>query len=308
MEDGMSREQRIALDEQLRSTPPGATVRPVEQMRTEFAALMAHFPAPAGTERAATRLGGRPAIRITPLEHARPGTILYFHGGSFSLGSPDTAIGLTTHLVLRTGIPAISLDYRLAPEHPFPSAVLDGVAAYRDLLERGVEPGTIVFAGDSAGGSLSVTVALAARDAGLPTPAAIVAFSPMFDATRSGRSMRTKDGIDPFFAPQAFAHTGALLLDGQDPAHPLLSPALVGDLTGLPPVLLQVGTNELLLDDSMRFAARAVDAEVDVILDVVAGVPHVFPAFVGGLDEAGEALDRAALFLSQHLRTEDPDA
>jgi acetyl esterase/lipase len=138
-------------------------------------------------------------------------------------------------------------------------------------------------------------------------PAAIVAFSAMFDATRSGRSMGTKDGVDPFFTPRGFAHTGALHLDGQDPLQPLLSPALVGDLAGLPPVLLQVGTSELLLDDSMRFAVRAVDAEVDVVLDVVAGVPHVFPAFVGVLDEAGEALDRAALFLTQHLRSEDRD-
>lgn len=132
-------------------------------------------------------------------------------------------------------------------------------------------------------------------------PGAIVAFSPSLDHTRSGASMDTKAGIDPFFTREGMAHTGDLYLGGQDPNQELLAPAILADLTGFPPLLLQVGTNELLLDDSVRLAERARDAEVDVILDVTAGVPHVFQSFIGQLDEADHALDRAALFLTQHL-------
>lgn len=300
----MSRHQRQELDATLRAAPQPDGPSSVEQMRAGFAHFMGGFPVPSDVDRVATVLGGRPAVRVEPLGEARPGTILYFHGGSFSLGSPETAMVLTAHLVRRTRIRAVSLDYRLAPEHPFPAAIEDCVGAYRQLLEGGVDPAGIVFAGDSAGGGLAVTTTLAARDAGLPLPAGIVAFSPGLDHTRSGASMTSKAGIDPLFTPDGMDRTGALYLDGQDPDQPLLAPAVRADLTGFPPVLLQVGTNELLLDDAVRLAARAREAEVDVILDVVAGVPHVFPAFVGSIDEADEALDRAALFITQRLRSE----
>ncbi|MET0451816.1 MAG: alpha/beta hydrolase fold domain-containing protein [Mycobacterium sp.] len=152
---------------------------------------------------------------------------------------------------------------------------------------------------DSAGGGLTVTATLAAKDSGLPLPAGLVAFSPGLDHSRTGQSMTTKEGIDPLFTRDAMARTGDLYLDGQDPGQPLLAPAVLGDLTGFPPILLQVGTDELLLDDSVRLANRARDA----ILDVVANVPHVFPAFIGQIDEAGEAVDRAALFITQRLRS-----
>lgn len=297
----MSKEQREAIDVMLRKNPPDSRPRPVGEMRAGFARLMAAFAVPAGVRQTPATLGGRPAIAVEPAGDARPGTILYFHGGSYSLGSPETAMALTAHLVLRAGVRAVSLDYRLAPEHPFPAAIEDGVAAYRELLDGGAEPSSVAFAGDSAGGGLGVCTALAARAAGLPMPAAIVAFSPGLDQTRTGNSMTTKAGIDPLFTRESMLHTGAMYLAGQDPRQELLSPAVAADLTGLPPLLLQVGTNELLLDDSVRLARRAVDAGVDVILDVTAGVPHVFPAFVDLLDEAGQALARAALFLRQHL-------
>lgn len=301
----MSRQQRRVLDAELRSHPQPSGPVPVEDMRAAFAALMANFPVPDGIRQTPTVLGNRPAVLVEPTEAddgaAQPGTILYFHGGSFSLGSPETAMVLTAHLVKRTGVRAISLDYRLAPEHPFPAAIEDCVAAYRDLLANGHEPDSIVFAGDSAGGGLTVTTCLAARDAGLPMPAALLAFSPGLDHTHAGASMTTKEGIDPIFTPAGLARNGDIYLAGQDPHQPLLAPAVLADLTGFPPILLQVGTNELLLDDAVRLAGRARDAEVDVILDVVAGVPHVFPVFVDAIDEAGQALDRAALFLTQHL-------
>lgn len=237
------------------------------------------------------------------MDGLRAGTILYFHGGAYVFGSPRTAMSLTGNLVARTGFRALSLDYRLAPEHPFPAAVDDALSAYRALLDSGEDPSAIVFAGDSAGGGLTVTTCLAARDAGLPMPAAIVAFSPGLDLTRTGESMDTKAGVDPLFTRESLEHTADMYLAGQDPRHPLLSPATLGDLTGLPPMLLQAGTNEVLLDDSTRMAARAREAGVDVVLDITADVPHVFQSFAGVLDEADDALDRAALFLTQHIRT-----
>lgn len=297
----MSREQRTALDAMLREAPQPAGPLPVERMREGFAAFMSSFPVPADVQRTPTELADRPAVLVEPHREAQRGTVLYFHGGSFSLGSPETAMALTANLVRRTGVRAISLDYRLAPEHPFPAAVEDCLAAFRSLLDNSVDPASVAFAGDSAGGGLAVTTCLAAREAELPMPAAIAAFSPGLDHTRSGASMRTKEGIDPFFTTAGMARTGEMYLGGQDPAQPLLAPAVLADLTGFPPILIQVGTNELLLDDSVRLAERARDADVDVILDITAGAPHVFQAFVGSLDESGQALDRAALFLTQHL-------
>lgn len=301
----MSREQRRALDAQLRDAPQPAGPVDIAQRRAGFAHFMSAFPVPPGTRRTPTELGGRPAVLVQPSGYGAPGTILYFHGGSFSLGSPETAMALTAHLVQRTGVRAISLDYRLAPEHPFPAGIEDCLAAYRALLDDGVDPASILFAGDSAGGGLAVTTTLAARDAGLPMPAGIAAFSPGLDHTRSGASMTSKEGADPLFTREGMERTGELYLAGQDPRQPLLAPAVLADLTGFPPMLLQVGTNELLLDDSVRLADLARAAEVDVILDVVSDVPHVFPAFAGTIDEADEALDRAALFITQRLRASD---
>lgn len=296
----MSRAQRDRIRATLREAPQPEGPRTIEQRRAGFAAMMAQFAIPEGVRQTPTELAGRPAVVVEPEGERRTGTILYLHGGSFSLGSPQTAMALTAHLVLRTGMRAVSLDYRLAPEHPFPAGIEDSLAAYRALRDQeGTCP--VVLAGDSAGGGLAVTTTLSARDAGLPLPAAVVCFSGGLDATRTGESMTTKDGVDPMFTAAGLRETGTLYVGDADPHQPLLAPAVCADMTGFPPLLLQVGTDELLLDDSVRLAARARDAEVDVVLDVTAGVPHVFQAFTGTLDEAGQALDRAALFITQHL-------
>ncbi|GGR57862.1 MULTISPECIES: alpha/beta hydrolase [Streptomyces] len=296
----MSKEQRARIDAMMRQPRPEGP-RSVEELRAGFKALMDQMMVPDGIRTTRTTLGARSALHVEPDNGPRAGTILYFHGGGFVFGSPETALPLTGHLVAKTGFRAYSPDYRLAPEHPFPAAIEDTLSAYRDLLDSGADPSAIAFAGDSAGGGLTVTTCLAAREAGLPLPAAIVAFSPGLDATRTGESMDTKEGIDPIFTREAVEHTGAMYLAGADPHQPLLSPAVLADLTGFPPLLIQVGTNEILLDDSTRLAARARAAGVDVILDVTADVPHVFQSFAGVLDEADEALDRAALFLGQRL-------
>ncbi|WP_034270386.1 alpha/beta hydrolase [Actinospica robiniae] len=299
----MSSEQRARLDAQMRHPRPEQEQPPIEEVRADFRELMARMALPDGFRTTPATLGGRPTLRVEPEAGARPGTILYLHGGSWIAGSPETALCLTANLVVRTGFTAYSVDYRLAPEHPFPAAIDDTVAAYRELLERGEDPSAIVFAGDSAGGGLCVTASLAARDAGLPLPAGILTFSAGLDATRTGESMRTKEGIDPIFSRKDFQETSPMYLAGADPSQPLLSPAVHADLTGFPPLLLQVGGNEILLDDSTRLAVRAREAGVDVTLDVTAGVPHGFQVFTGVLDEANEALDRAALFLTQRARS-----
>ncbi|MEU8514615.1 alpha/beta hydrolase [Kitasatospora sp. NPDC048722] len=297
----MSREQRARIDALLRQPRPEGH-RTVEEIRAGFEALMAGMIVPGTIRTTETALGGRPALRVEPDGVPRAGTILYFHGGGWVYGSPRTALSLTGNLVARTGVGAYSLDYRLAPEHPFPAAIEDALSAYRALLDRGEDPSSIVFAGDSAGGGLAVTTCLAARDAGLPLPAAVLALSPGTDATRTGDSMVTKQDADPIFTRADLDRTGAMYLAGADPRQPLLSPAVCADLTGFPPMLVQVGANEILMDDSTRLAARAAAAGVDVVLDVTADAPHVFQAFAGVLDEADEALDRAALFLTQRLR------
>lgn len=296
----MSREQRAMVDAMLR-TPAESTPQSVEEIRSSFEKLMATMAVPEGLTTSDTTLGTRRALVVEPAGAVGSGTILYFHGGSFVFGSPETALSLTGNLVARTGFRSFSLDYRLAPEHPFPAAIDDTVAAYRALLDSGVDPAGIVFAGDSAGGGLTVTTCLAARAAGLPLPAAIVAFSPGLDGTGSGESMVTRADADPIIHPEAIGQTRAMYLAGQDPRQELVSPVLFADLTGFPPMLLQVGTNEILLDDSTRMATRARAAGVDVILDVTADVPHVFQSFTGVLDEADHALARAALFLTQQV-------
>jgi acetyl esterase/lipase len=299
----MTRQQRETIDAQLRSATFDGT-RPLEELRTGFAAMMgAGGPPPAGVTVTEGRLGGRAALEFTPPGPPTGAVILYFHGGSWVVGSPLTAQHLTAALVRRTGARAVSVDYRLAPEHPFPAAIEDGVAAYRELLESGVPAERIILAGDSAGGGLTVVTLLAGRDQGLPMPAGVVAFSPGLDASRSGESITTKAAADPILTRESLQATGELHRGGADPHQPLLSPAVYADPTGLPPLLLQVGTNEMLLDDSTRMATRAAAAGVDVILDVTADVPHVFQSFEGTLDEAGAALDRAGRFILDHVPT-----
>jgi monoterpene epsilon-lactone hydrolase len=297
----VSKEQRAKVDAMMRQPRPEG-VPSLQQLRAGFAKQMGTMRVPTSIRTSATTLGMRPALLVEPMERVRSGTILYFHGGGFVIGSPDTALSLTGALVARSGIRALSLDYRLAPEHPFPAAVEDGLEAYRALLAGGEDPAKIALAGDSAGGCLAVTTCLLARDAGLPMPAVLVAFSPDLDATRTGDSMDTKAGIDPIFTRESLRPLAAMYLAGKDPDQPLLSPAVRADLRGFPPMLLQAGTNEVLLDDATRMAARARAAGVDVILDVTADVPHVFQTFAGVLDEADQALDRAVLVLTQRIR------
>jgi acetyl esterase/lipase len=302
----MSKAQQEAVDAALRAR--GVRSGTVAERRAGFEARIQPDDAGALIPADVT-LGARPAIELSPVQPGpagpEAGTLLYFHGGGFVVGSHRTGVKLAAGLATRAGLRAYSLDYRLAPENPFPAAQLDGLAAYRDLLERGTGPDRIVIAGDSAGATLTVQTLILARDAGLPMPAAAVLFSPFTDATVSGTSMTAKHGIDPLFTRADLEWFRGQFL-GDDPAAapaPLASPALAGDLRGLPTVLIQVGSHEVLLDDAVRLAGRFGGADIDVTLEIVAGVPHVFQNLTGLLDEAGEALDRAASFLAERIGT-----
>ncbi|MFC9465922.1 alpha/beta hydrolase [Streptomyces coelicoflavus] len=302
----MSRQQRDALDALLRSAPRAETPPTPEEQREGFAAALTR-PAPDGVVGRRTVLGGRPALELDPDTASGPGRLLYLHGGGYIVGSPDTHAGLAGELARRAGLRAVSVDYRLAPEHPFPAAVHDGLAAYRELLSTGTDPRDLVLAGDSAGGGLSIATLLAARDAGLPQPAAVALFSPWADLTLAGGSIRSKEGADPIFTEADVRGYADLYVGAGDRAVPLASPVFA-DLTGLPPLLVQAGANELLLDDAVRLAGRAGADDVEVTLEVGPGLPHVYQLHYGRLEEADAALDRAARFLTAHLGAGRPDA
>jgi acetyl esterase/lipase len=290
----MSREQREQARGLISKAELGRT--PTEQ-RADFDEMFASRPLGDDVSLRPRTLGGRPALDVLVDGAEGDGIILYLHGGGYSIGSARTGANLAAPLARSTGVPAVSLDYRLAPEDPFPAAVDDALAAYRELLESNQK---VVVAGDSAGGGLALALLIAARGAGLPQPAAAVLYSPWTDVSLSGGSMDSRGEFDPLFARAQMTESADWYVGGQDAQAELASP-LFADLAGLPPLLIQVGSAEVLLDDSLRLAVRAAGSEVDVSLDVVAGAPHVFQYFTGFLPEADEALERAAAFVRRRL-------
>jgi epsilon-lactone hydrolase len=223
-------------------------------------------------------------------------TILYLHGGGYYFGSPRSHRAIAFGLATRANARVFSLDYRLAPEHRFPAALDDSLAAYRRLLADDVPAQSIVLVGDSAGGGLALATLLALRDAAEPLPAAAVLFSPWTDLTCSGESMRTNEGRDPMYHASIFPRVAAQYLGTADARNPYASP-LFGELKNLPPLLIQVGDTELLLDDSTRVATKARAAGVDVEVQIWRNVPHIFQIWTPFMPEAREALSRAAAFI-----------
>ena len=216
------------------------------------------------------------------------------------MGDAALAADLASQIGRRTRAKVISVDYRLAPEHPYPAAVDDALAAYEALLQNGTAPSDIAFAGESAGGGLAIATLVNARDHGLPLPAAAFVMSPYVDLTLAGTSMDTRQDVDPLLGREALQARIPDYTGGRDAALGLISPQFA-DLSGLPPLIIQAGTHEVLLDDAARLARQAATADVAVTLDITPGVPHVFQAYYPILDEAAAALDRAGQLLSAHL-------
>jgi epsilon-lactone hydrolase len=295
----VSKEQRENVDAILRQNafPFDSDV---SELRRRLRELAATQPLPADVTVTAAALGGVPTAEITIGGIEPRHVVLYFHGGVYVIGDAFQAAGLASEVGRRTGAKVISVDYRLAPEHPYPAAVNDALAAYEGLLRGGTAPSDIAFAGESAGGGLAVATLVNARDHGLPLPAAALVMSPYADLTLSGATMETKREADPLFTREAFRARVTDYTSGQDAALGLISP-IFADLSGLPPLIIQAGTHEVLLDDALRLADVAANADVEVTLDITPGVPHVFQAYYPFLDEAAAALDRAGQFLSAHL-------
>src|SRR5882757_4549166 len=280
----VSAEQRQTLDAILRQSAFPADSG-VDEQRRLLRALLSAQPLPADVTVTAAALGGVPTAEITVDGIEPRHVVLYFHGGVYVMGDAFLAADLASQVGRRTHAKVISVDYRLAPEHPYPAAVDDALAAYEALLHDGVAPSDIAFAGESAGGGLVIATLVNARDRGLPLPAAAYVMSPYADLTLAGRTIETKREVDPLLSREALQPRVTDYTSGQDAALGLISP-IFADLAGLPPLMIQAGTHEVLLDDAVRLAAQAATADVAVTLDITPGVPHVFQAYHAILDEA----------------------
>ena len=295
----MSTEQRQNLQAILRQAafPSDASVT---EQRLALRQLTASQPLPPGVTVTASTLGGVPTAEVT-VDGVDPRyVVLYFHGGVYALGDAASSADLASQIGRRIRAKVISVDYRLAPEHPYPAATDDALAAYEGLLQSGTKPSDIVLAGDSAGGGLAVATMVSARDHGLPLPAAAYLLSPYVDLTLSGSTIDSKHEVDPLLSHESLQARVPDYTAGQDAALGLISP-IFADLSGLPPLIIQVGTYEVLLDDAVRLTRQAATANVEVTLDITPEVTHVFQSFYPMLDEAVAALDRAGQFLLAHL-------
>jgi monoterpene epsilon-lactone hydrolase len=295
----VSSEQRETLDAILRQSafPVGSSV---EEQRGRLKALLSAQPLAAEITVTESVLRSVRTAEITVAGIEPRHIVLYFHGGVYVMGDAFLAADLASQIGRRTASRVTSVDYRLAPEHPYPAAVDDALAAYRGILEIGVAPSDVVFAGESAGGGLAIATLVNAREHGLPLPAAAYVMSPYADLTLSGTTMETRREADPLLSRELLRARVYDYVGGYDADFELISPVFA-DLSGLPPLLIQAGSHEVLLDDAVRLAGRAAAADVEVTLEITPGVPHVFQAYHGILDEGTAALDRAGTFLSARL-------
>jgi acetyl esterase/lipase len=237
--------------------------------------------------------------RLVPADAAVDRVLLYLHGGGFVFGLSAQHLALAAELARSRGSSALLVDYRLAPRHPWPAALEDCRTAYRWLLRQGLAAQQIVVAGDSAGGNLTITLAMALRDAGEPLPAAVPCLSPVGDlASREGRPVASDD---PVLHPRAIRRFNRSHVDGNDPHHPLLSP-LYGDWHGLPPLVMHAGEDEILREDAERMAAAARAAGVEVELVIYPRMWHVWQLHQE-LPQARDSLEKIAAFLRRHLET-----
>lgn len=284
-----------AVRAHLAKLPPSDTLT-VAERRAQYERAEKVFPTPSDVTVEAVTAPARPAEWLRPPQARPDAVVLYLHGGGYVIGSPRSHRHLAAAIARAAGARALLLDYRLAPEHPFPAAVDDAVAAYRWLLGQGIAPGRIVVAGDSAGGGLTVATLLALRERGVPQAAGGVCISPWVDLTCGGASYTTKAAADPIVTRDGVAMMARAYIGDGDAKAPLVSP-LYADLSGLPPLLVQVGSDEVLLDDALGLGERARAAEVDVTVEEWPEMIHVWHWFLPMLDEAQRAIDTIGAFV-----------
>jgi|CXWL01.1.fsa_nt_gi acetyl esterase/lipase len=278
---------------------------PIAQMRADFETFQASLQAPTDFRAETASAAGVPVEWIVPLGPRPERTLLFFHGGGYASGSLATHRALVARLARAVPARALQVAYRLAPEHPFPAALEDALAAYRWLLGQGHDPATLALGGDSAGGGLALALLCALRDAGEALPAVFFALSPWTDLTHTGESIVSRAELDPLFSRDSLELMAGLYAGDHPRRHPGISP-LFADLRGLPPTLLQVGTAEILHDDSSRLARRLERAGVEVTLEVWDGMFHGWQLFASLLPEGDQAITRLAELLRTRTAVPTP--
>lgn len=289
------------LVDRLRSAPFRADTITVPELRENFERFAASFYDPPPVEFVADNVSDVPVEWSFAPGCDRSRVVMYLHGGGYSIGSIAAYRDMCARISHGTGAAVLSVGYRLAPEHRFPAAVDDSVAAYRWLLNNRFDATQVAFAGDSAGGGLTISTLVALRDEGVELPAAAVCISPLTDLAHTGASVHEKAHLDPIVTPEG-SHAYGVRYLGEDGnlADPLASP-LYADLHSLPPILIQVGTSECLLDDSLRLARKLRDSGSSVDLDVWPEMIHIFSFFASQVPESQQALDYVTSFIDKHL-------
>ncbi|MCA3693435.1 alpha/beta hydrolase [Aquidulcibacter sp.] len=279
-----------AMTDQLREPPS------IMQLRESYDAMGQVYPIAEGVTVTTVSLNGVAAEKLTGTINGDDATLLYLHGGGYGIGSPSSHRHLVAQFVAVAGVTAYSADYRLAPEHPFPAAVDDAVAAYRALLDQGIPAASIIIAGDSAGGGLTVATAVKLKAEALPQPAGLFIISPWVNLQQEGASYAAKANSDFIVDMASLERWASLYLNGTLASEPLASPVLA-DLSGLAPLLIHVGSEEVLLADSLRLAEAAGMALVDVTLKIVPYMPHVFHYMWPQVTAARIAIGEAATWI-----------
>ena len=279
------------------SSEPRATV---EEARASYEHRMSSLKLDADVTTERMGAGGVPAEWVSAPGAAEDRVVLYLHGGYYVIGSMRTHRVYLSRLSRATGTRVLGLDYRRAPENPFPAALEDTLAAYRWLLSNGFDPKKIAIGGESAGGGLTVAACVALRYVGDPVPGAAVCISSWADLAHTGDSITSNAAVDPTVTLERGTEMSRLYLAGRDPTTPLASP-VYADLHGLPPMLIMAGSIEILRDDSVRLAKNAKDAGVDATLEIWDDMPHNWPMYAHMLPEGQQAVDRIGEFVRKHL-------
>ena len=272
----------------------------VSKRRQAYETLTAKFKIDPAVQCMPAAINGVPAEWVNPPDVPTDRVILFLHGGAYCLCSINTHRSLAAQIAKAARTRILNVDYRLAPEHPYPAAVEDAVCAYQGLLDMGIAPGNIAVAGDSAGGGLALTLLLSLRDAGTPLPAAEVCISPWTDLSLSGESMTANAKKDVMLDYQTLEESARIYLEGAEARAPLVSP-LFADLHDLPPLLIQVGADEILLSDAKGVAEKAREAGVDVTLDVWESMQHEWQFAADFVPEGQKAVDHIGEFIQRHF-------
>lgn len=276
------------------------TTTRMSDIRDDYAKMLGQNQPPAGVGFEAVDMGGVPATLVTPDELKTDAVLMYIHGGAYIVGRPDGYHGIGGNYAKMLGARVYMPDYRLAPEHQFPAPIDDTLRAYEWLLEQNIAASKIAFAGESAGGAMVVSVMVAAKSKGLPLPAVGSSISPWANLEHTGASMSNREGLDPLNSKPVLDILARAFLGDTLANHPLASPVFA-DVTGLPPILVQIGENELMLSDAMRLANHLAENRVRVNLEVWPGMFHAWHFYAGMLAEGQQALESSVRFIEAGL-------